>query len=230
MNEKKFKEKLVEFLIELGKPKRYEVGYVQGNKIINDGLSVLGLNAMDILGFSKSASDNRVRKTKGAQAWFKKMYESGWKYVANFEQEGLLTNGFAVMERELPNETLNVIKQELEALLKDGTEFVPIKKISIVAKDIPEDLMKMREEYIHKIKTKPMSGYVGEDMLRAEGKIPKTIKEPREGFDSEVNDFIIDSQKEPKSYEDIFFEQTGKNAVWHGKQTIAFKKWLEGLD
>jgi len=258
MNEKKFKEKLVEFLIELGKPKRYEVGFVQGNRVINDGLNILGLNAIDILGFAKSANKSRSRKSKGSQAWFKKMYEDGWRYVANFEQEGLLTNGFVVMERELPNETLNIIREEFETLLRDE------KKISIVAKDIPKELMEMREEYIHKIveinpdksptvtfEDKPFD--FGRDVKKPKvisqedyekfhgGKDPRVVSqedyekfhkklEPKEGFDSEVNDFIIDSQKEKKTYEELFFEETGKNAVWRGKNTIAFKKWLEGLD
>ena len=223
MNEKKFKEKLVEFLVELGKPKHYQVGFVQGNRVINDGLNILGLTPIDILGFAKSANDSRVRKSKGAQAWFKKMYEDGWKYVANFEQEGLLTNGFVVMEKELPNKTLNIIREELEALLRDETEFVPIRKISISPEDVPKELMEMREEYIHKIKDPRIISQEDYDNFH------KKLK-PIEGFDNEVNDFIIDSQKEKKTYEEVYFEETGKNAVWRGKLTKAFKLWLEGLD
>ena len=238
MNEKRFKEKLVEFLVELGKPKRYEVGFVQGNKVINDGLNALGLNAIDILGFAKSANDNRVRKSRGAHAWFKKMYEDGWKYAGNFEQEGLLTNGFIVMEKELPNKTLNIIREELDVMLRDGTEYVPTRKISISAEDVPKELMEMREKYIHKI-TEPITQNDQEkitiDALKSMGykdeeiSITK-IRKPKEGFESDVNDFIIDSQKEPKSDEELFHEETGKNAVWRGKETKAFKSWKELLN
>lgn len=245
MDEKKFKEKLVEFLVELGKPKRYEVGFVQGNIVINNGLNILGLNAIDILGFAKSANDSRIRKSKGAQAWFKKMYEDGWKYVANFEQEGLLTNGFIVMEKELPNKILDVIREELEALLRSDKDilqtsplspmtFIPKteRKISIVAEDVPKELMEMREEYIHKIVE------VNPDKLQTvtfekPGDLRKAIlktREPREGFNSEVNDFIIDAQKEKKTKEVLFFEETGKNAIWRGKETKAFKSWKEILN
>ena len=222
MNEKKFKEKLVEFLVELGKPKRYEVGFVQGNRVINDGLNILGLTPIDILGFAKSANDSRVRKSKGAQAWFKKMYEDGWKYVANFEQEGLLTNGFIVMEKELPNKTLNIIREELDVMLRDETEFVPIRKISISAEDVPKELMEMREKYIHKIEDPRIISQEDYDNFH------KKLK-PIEGFDDEVNDFIIDAQKEKKTLEQSFFEETGGNAIWRGKETKAFKSWKELL-
>ena len=111
--------KYIELLMELNKPKKYEVGFVQPNVTVNDGLVMLGLTATDVLGFVRPAEDRRVRRSRGAQAWFKKMYEDGWRFAGNFEYEGLMNNGFVVMERELPNKVLNIIKEELEALLKD---------------------------------------------------------------------------------------------------------------
>jgi len=54
------------------------------------------------------------------------------------------------------------------------------------------------------------------------------VKEPREGFESEINDFIEDAQKEMKNWEEIFFDETGRNAVWRGKETKAFKIWKNG--
>lgn len=248
MNEKKFKEKLVEFLIEVSKPKKYEVGFVQGNRIINDGLVILGMNATDILGFAKPANERRMRKVKGAQAWFKKMYDNGWRYAGNFEQEGLLSNGFVIMERELPNKTFDAIRKELEILLRDNkneinTENLTFytdegaKRVAVIEKEQIDDYFKNLKPIPESLKEfKPMSGYVGDDMLRAEGKLPSRyaklegVKKPREGFESEVNDFIIDAQKEQKTSEQLFFEETGGNAIWRGKETKAFKEWKKKVE
>jgi len=222
MNEKKFKGKLLEFLMESSKPKKYEVGFVQGNRIVNDGLVILGMNATDILGFAKPENERRIRKVRGVQAWFKNMYENGWRYNGTFEQEGLLNNGFVVMERELPNKVLDAIREELEILLRndEGEKYIHVPNPDILKgmgniRSLPKSLEEM----------KPMSGYVGDDMLRAEGKIPKAVKEPREGFESDVNDFMLDAKKEMKTAEELFFDETGKNAIWRGKETIAFKEW-----
>ncbi|KKM75146.1 hypothetical protein LCGC14_1393140, partial [marine sediment metagenome] len=117
MNDRKFNEKLLEFFMELAKPKKYEVGYADGIRIVQDGLSILGLDASDILGFTKPANERSIRRLRGTQAWFKKMYEDGWRYTGTFEYEGLPYNGFVVMERELPNKTLDAIRDEIEVIL-----------------------------------------------------------------------------------------------------------------
>ena len=93
----KFKTKLKEILKELSKPKKYEPGFVDARRIISDGLSIIGMDSTDILGFAKEANENRARRVKGAQAWYKKMYQDGWRFVGAFEYEGLTYNGFVVM-------------------------------------------------------------------------------------------------------------------------------------
>lgn len=242
MNEKKYKEKLLELLMELSKAKKREVGFVEAKTIVRDGLSILGLDANDILGFAKAPNERKIRRVRGSQAWFKKMYESGWKYAGNFEYEGLINNGFIVMERELPNLTLNAIREELEAVLKEdedsyihipGPEFrglpgmiaVPgsLKTVkgSFVSKDIPDSVKAVRDPYL-----KEIMKIVGKDRKI----IPKAVKEPKEGFESEVNDFMIDAKTEMKTLEELFFEGTGKNAVWRGNETKAFKEWKKDLD
>lgn len=238
MNENKFKEKLLEFLSESSKPKKFEVGFVQGNRTINDGLVILGMNATDILGFAKPANERRTRKVKGAQAWFKKMYEDGWRYKGTFEQEGLLHNGFVVMERELPNKVLDAIREELEVILKEdeGAKYIHVPDPGIVEMTIDklQKLMPVRQDY-------DITGGYAEGFRKAEeklklekrGDLEKAIlktREPREGFESDVNDFMIGAKKEMKTLEESFFEETGKNAVWRGKETIAFKSWKEGLE
>ena len=220
MNDVKFNEKLIEFLIELAKPKKYEAGYVEAKRTVSEGLAILGLDANDILGFVKSDNERRIRRVRGSQAWFKKMYGDGWKYAGNFEYEGLMNNGFIVMERELPNKTLNVIREELEALLKEdeGSKYIHV-----------PDPEKLRETAV----VNPYALHAT-DVVKFEkrGDLKKAIlkaREPREGFESDVNDFMIDAQKELKTLEEVFFEETGKNAVWHGKETKAFKSWKEEI-
>ncbi|KKL91477.1 hypothetical protein LCGC14_1894320 [marine sediment metagenome] len=248
MNEKKYKEKLLELLMELSKAKKREVGFVEAKTIVRDGLSILGLDANDILGFAKAPNERKIRRVRGSQAWFKKMYEGGWKYAGNFEYEGLINNGFIVMERELPNLTLNAIREELEAILKEDEEsyihvpnpdlmriapgFYQKKEslpgmiavpgsLKIVSKDIPDSVKAVRDPYL-----KEIMKIVGEDVKI----IPKAVKEPKEGFESEVNDFMIDAKTEMKTLEELFFEGTGKNAVWRGNETKAFKEWKKDLD
>ena len=79
------KEKLKELLKEINRPKKYEIGFVDARRIISDGLSIIGLDATDILGFAKEANETRVRRVKGAQAWFKRMYQDGWRFGGAFE-------------------------------------------------------------------------------------------------------------------------------------------------
>ena len=246
MNEKKFKEKLVEFLMELSKPKKYEIGFVQGNKVINDGLVSLGMTATDILGFAKPENDRRIRKTRGAQAWFKNMYENGWRYAGTLEQEGLLNNGFIIMEKEIPNKVLNAIREELEILLRDEYKHISnpdmtvnalksmgYKENEITITEInPDALQPLPAPFQIKIEKKALEAKkrVLESKELEEFIIPKTVSEPKEGFDSEVTDFIIEAQKETKTLEESFFEETGKNAIWHGKETKNFKAWKKGLE
>lgn len=225
MNEKKYKEKLLEFLIESNKAKKREPGFVEAKTIVSEGLTILGLDANDILGFVKAPNERKIRRVRGAQAWFKKMYESGWKYAGNFEYGGLLNNGFVVMERELPNITLNAIREELEAIIKndEGSQYIHVPDPEIL-RGGPMKLTAQIDSVVPQKFKDEMIGPV------YKSKIPKAVKEPREGFESEVNDFLLDSQKEMKTDEILFFEETGKNAVWHGKPTKAFKEWKERLN
>jgi len=240
---KKLLEKLLEFLVESNKPKKYEVGYVEAKTIVSDGLSILGLDANDILGFAKAPNEVRIRRVRGSQAWFKKMYENGWKYAGNFEYAGLLNNGYVVMERELPNPVLDAIREELEAIFREdeGSKYI----------HVPNPLMDRGEPKVYG--PGPDGGYMNRDVivvpespedlqpypikLRKNVDLEETIKkaikkarEPKEGFESEVNDFMINAKTEMKSDEQLFFEETGKNAVWHGKSTKAFKEWKERLE
>ncbi len=238
----KFSGKLLEFLIELGKPRKYEAGYVQANKIVNDGLNILGMNASDILGFAKSDSDRRIRRVRGAQAFFKNMYDNGWRYAGNFEYEGLLNNGFVVMERELPNKTLDAIREELEVLLRDkGTHTKPNIDIDqfTILKDTPDALHPYPTKLVKVEKESPTVTfdkdipYSYQDKVSVPYKTPeliKKIKESKEGFESDVNDFMLESKKEMRNLEEIFFDETGKNAMWHGKETKNFKSWKESLE
>lgn len=252
-----FNEKLIEFLIELGKPRKYEAGYVQANKIVNDGLNILGMNASDILGFAKSDNDRRVRRVRGSQAFFKNMYDKGWRYAGNFEYEGLLNNGFVVMERELPNKTLDAIREELEVLLRDkGThtkpnididQFTTLKDTAIklpiveISTDAlhpyPTKLVKVEKESPNVTFDKPIGKAIKTYTITEKGKKALELideldkaREPKEGFESDVNDFMLESKKEMKTLEEIFFDETGKNAMWHGKETKNFKSWKEGLE
>jgi len=104
---------LKEILKEMAKPRKWEVGFVEARRTINDGLIILGMNATDILGFAKEENETKVRRTRGSQAWYKKMYEDGWRYAGNFEYEGLLHKGFVVMEREIPNKRLEQLIEQL---------------------------------------------------------------------------------------------------------------------
>lgn len=203
--------------MELSKPKKFEIGFVQGNKIINDGLVTLGMNATDILGFAKPANERRIRKVRGAQAWFKNMYKNGWKYAGSFEQEGLLNNGFVVMERELPNKVLDAIREELQILLREDVLIVtPDAPMSFIPKIVEINPDKLQTVTFEK------PGDLRKAILKA--------REPIEGFESDVNDFMIDAKKEMKTLEESFFEETGKKAIWRGKETIAFKSWKKELE
>lgn len=235
MNEKKYKEKLLEFLVELGKPKKYEAGYADGSRIIQDGLRILGMDANDILGFTKAPNEIRIRKVRGSQAWFNSMYANGWRYAAKFEYEGLSHNGFYIMYRELPNLTLNAIREELEVMLRDDEreKYIHVPNPEILrGSEIPP--IEERMETTHKA-LKAM-GYKEEEIVEQKfknemiGPVYKAVKEPREGFESDVSNFMLDAQKEMKTDEELFFGETGKKAVWHGKETKAFKLWKEGLD
>ena len=242
MDENKFKEKLVELLSELSKPKKYEVGYVQPNRTVNDGLNMIGVNANDILGFARTTEDRRVRRSRGAQAWFKKMYEDGWRYAGNFEYEGLLNNGFVVMERELPNKVLDAIREELEILIRDeeGEKYkhVPSPEILRGLPGMTAVPGSLREG---KIEVKPVEermettrkalkkmGYKEEEITTYI--LPKLVKEPKEGFQDEGDEFIQGSAEDLKTLEQSYFDETGKKAIWRGKETKAFKSWKEILN
>ena len=238
MNDRKFNEKLLEFFMELAKPKKYEVGYADGIRIVQDGLSILGLDASDILGFTKPANERSIRRLRGTQAWFKKMYEDGWRYTGTFEYEGLPYNGFVVMERELPNKTLDAIRDEIEVILKEDEEsqyiHVPNPEILRGTEELDERLKEAMSEkstpYVpldERMKTTKKAlkkmGYKEDEITVMKA------REPREGFESDINDFMVEATKEMKTLEEIFFDETGKNAVWHGKETKTFKQWKEGM-
>ena len=256
----KFNEKLIEFFMELAKPKKYEAGYVTAGRIITEGSRILGMNANDILGFTKSDSERRIRRVRGAEAWFKDMYNKGWRYAGNFEYEGLLNRGFVVMEKELPNKVLEAIRDELKFILKEddskykhpvdpeklrglpGIIAVPgslkttkPREDIDITKATPDDIAKLLKEAMSEKSTPYVSldvPYSYQDKVSVPYKTPeliKKIKEGKEGFESDINDFMIESQKEMKTLEELFFEDTGKNAVWHGKETKAYKGWKENL-
>ena len=223
MNDRKFNEKLLEFFMELAKPKKYEVGYADGIRIVQDGLSILGLDASDILGFTKPANERSIRRLRGTQAWFKKMYEDGWRYTGTFEYEGLPYNGFVVMERELPNKTLDAIREEIEAILKEDEH----SKYIHVPKAIPPEFRGMIAK-TGSLRESPDDLHPYPTVEELNKGIEK-VREPKEGFESDVNLFMIESTKEMKTLEEIFFDETGKNAVWHGKETKAFREWKIGI-
>jgi len=266
MNEIKYKEKLLEFLIESNKAKKREVGFVEARTIISEGMTIIGLDANDILGFVKAPNERKIRRVRGSQAWFKKMYSNGWKYAGNFEYEGLINNGFVVMERELPNPVLDVIREELEAIIKEdeGSKYIHVPNplmdrgepkiygpgpdggymnrespddshpyptdMKLISKDMPDRVREIRNSYLEKIAggRENFVERIGDEEISLI-KVSKA-REPKEGFESEVNDFMINAKTEMKSDEQLFFEETGKNAVWHGKSTKAFKLWKENLD
>jgi len=220
---------LKEILKEMAKPRKWEVGFVEARRTINDGLIILGMNATDILGFAKEENETKVRRTRGSQAWYKKMYEDGWRYAGNFEYEGLLHKGFVVMEREIPNKRLEQLIEQLiveEIVIRPDDPMLFIDKgpdISLVTKDTvkSERIGAVRKAYLKELEKSKLNPVVAPV-------IPKFVKEPREGFESEINDFIEDAQKEMKNWEEIFFDETGRNAVWRGKETKAFKIWKNG--
>lgn len=228
---RKIIEKLLEFLVESNKAKKREIGFAEAKTIISVGLGILGMDANDILGFVKSPNERKIRRVRGSQAWFRKMYNEGWKYAGNFEYEGLLNNGFVVMERELPNPILDAIKDELNALLKDdeSSKYIHIPDPEKL-RGSPE-IQNIEERMDNTHKSLKAMGYK-EDEIKTyhHPTIPTSVKEPKEGFESDVNDFMIDAKKEMKTDEQLFFDETGKQAIWHGKPTKAFKEWKEGLD
>ena len=226
---KKIIEKIAEMLIELGKPLKREVGFVEAKRIISDGLALIGLDANDILGFVKAPNEIKIRKVRGSQAWFKKMYEDGWKYAGNFEYEGLINNGYVVMEREIPNKVLDAIREELEFLLKDDSVerhkdsdsvLRAEGKLKLINSDVESVVPKGLDEKLEAIKKFGAKVVYAKPPL-----IPKAVKEPREGFEPDIENFMIEAQKDLKTEEEQFFEATGKNAVWHGKETKAFTEW-----
>jgi len=242
-------EKLKEIIKELAKPKKFEVGFVDARRIINDGLALIGMNATDILGFVKEANETRVRRVKGAHSWFKKMYEDGWRFAGAFEYEGLLYNGFIIMEREIPNKRLQELIESLsdEKVVRTGSAMELDR-----GPELPKILSK--EEYVKfhggkdprfaEINPDKLQTFIPiekeKDLVRVapgvyqkredfEKEVEK-VREPKEGFESDISDFIGDAQKEMKSLEEIFFDKTGKNAIWRGKETKAFKDWKRGLE
>ena len=222
MNDRKFNEKLLEFFMEIAKPKKFEAGYVEAKLIVRDGLAILGLDATDILGFVKAPNERAIRRVRGAQAWFKKMYEGGWKYAGNFEYEGLLNNGFVIMERELPNKTLDAIRDEIEVILKEDES-----KYIHVPKAIPPEFRGMIAK-TGSLRESPDDLHPYPTVEELNKGIEK-VREPKEGFESDVNNFMLEATKEMKTLEEIFFDETGKNAVWHGKETKTFKQWKVGI-
>lgn len=246
MNDIKFKEKLVEFLMELAKPRRFEVAYADGNTIVQEGLTILGLDASDILGFAKPSNEIRIRQVRGSQAWFKNMYSMGWRYVAKFEYEGLSHNGFFVMERELQNKTLDIIREEIEVLLKEddtyyqaqidpeslrGSPYIPL---ADKPKGLAQKKITLTEKGKRTVEALKSMGYKADEINTFPSqvdleKVINKVREPKEGFESEINDFMIESKKELKTEEELFFDATGKNAVWHGKETKTFKEWKAGI-
>ncbi len=233
------KEKLKELLKELSRPKKYEVGFADARRIVSDGLAIIGLDASDILGFAKEANKTKTRRTKGAQAWFKRMYEDGWRFPGQFDYEGILYAGFVIMERELPNKKLEELIETItdETVVRTGSameldrgpelpriygpgqfdygrnkpkenvgEGVGIKDVKIIPKPVKE--MEETKAYI----------------------IPEAVKEPKEGFDTEIAKLVEHFQNAGPTDEEQFFKDTGKNAVWRGKETKAFIKWKEPRD
>ena len=231
------KTKLKEILKELIKPKKYEVGFVEARRVVDDGLAIIGLNATDILGFAKEANETRARRSKGAQAWFKRMYEDGWRFPGQFEYEGILHAGFILMERELPNKRLEELIETLddETVVRTGSameldrgpELPKIVEINPDAiQPLPDVFKKERMEITHNA-LKEM-GYKEEEIT--EYIVPKAVKEPKEGFEDELSDLITEYQTQVPTDEEQFFKDTGKNAVWRGKETKAFKSWKENRD
>ncbi len=253
---KKILEKLIELIMESANPKKYEVAYAAGSTIIQEGLRILGIDASDILGFAKPENEIRIRKLRGSQAWFNTMYASGWRYVAKFEYEGLPHNGLFIMQRELPNLTLKAIKEELDVLIRsqdEGSRYIHVPNPEIlrggpelinsdVESVVPQlykdeaigEVYKAKKGLAKKKITLTEKGREAKeviDQMIKEGQIlPTAVREPREGFESDVNDFMLDAQKEMKTDAQLFFEETGKKAIWKGKETKAFKTWKEGLD
>lgn len=213
-------EKLKEILKELVRPPKFEVGFVDARRIISDGLSIIGLDSTDILGFAKDANETRERRVKGAQAWYKRMYEDGWKFAGAFEYEGLLYNGFVVMERELPNKRLGELIETLtdERVVRTGSAMELDR-----GPDLP-GLVAVPGSLKPKIEEKQ------EVPVHYPYDVIKEVKEPKEGFEDEIVDFIVNSQKGMKSLEELFFDETGKNAIWKGKETKGFKAWKGDRD
>ena len=226
---------LKEILKEMAKPPKHEVGFVEARRTINDGLVILGMTATDILGFAKEANETRARRSRGSQAWFKKMYEDGWRYAGNFEYEGLLHAGFIIMEREVPNKRLEQLIESLSKEDKDPFQIdTPILGIDkgpelpgrITLKD---GVVQPKIQITREIST-PFKN-VGEGVGIKDVKIiPKEILEPKEGFEPDIDALIGESQKGMKSLEELFFDGTGKNAIWRGKETKAFAQWKQDRD
>jgi len=237
---------LKDILKEMAKPPKHEIGFVEARRTINDGLVILGMTATDILGFAKEANETKARRSRGSQAWFKKMYEDGWRYAGNFEYEGLLHKGFVVMERELPN-------KRLEQLIENLTEEKVIRTSSALEIDrgpelpgivaVPGSLKSVkpieeRMETTHKAlkkmgyKEDEISEYYTPEVLpiKIPIKLIEKVKEPKEGFEPDIADFILDAQKGMKSLEEQFFDETGRNAIWRGNETKGFKNWKENRD
>ncbi len=222
------KEKLKQILKELARPPKFEVGFVDARRVISDGLAIIGLDSTDILGFAKEENETIARRTKGAQAWFKRMYEDGWGFKGMFEYEGLrlLYGGFIIMERELPNKRLTelietltdekVVRTSSEIEIDRGPELPELLKEAMSTKAIP---------YIPLEKTPKSPAKIAEEI--ADYVVPKTIKEPVKGFQAEIDEVIRNFQNAGPTLEEQFFEDTGKNAVWKGKETKAFIKWKE---
>ena len=245
-------EKLKEILKELSRPKKFEVGFVDARRVISDGLAIIGLDSTDILGFAKEANEVRTRRVKGAQAWFKKMYEDGWRFTGAFEYEGLLYNGFIVMERELPNKRLGELIETLadervvrtsSALEIDRGPELPKGFRGLVAKpgslEPKEEIPGIEERMETTHKALKSMGYKEDEIttfqikIEKKGDLEKAIlkaREPKEGFDSELTDFIGDAQKEMKTLDTLFFDETGRNAIWKGKETKGFIKWKKDRD
>jgi len=235
---------LKEILKEMAKPPKHEVGFVEARRTINDGLVILGMTATDILGFAKEANETRARRSRGSQAWFKKMYEDGWRYAGNFEYEGLLHAGFIIMERELPNKRLEQLIESLSKEDKDPFQIdTPILGIDkgpelpgrITLKDgVVQPKEKTELEIIKKKAEKfdSLKEYYTPKVppIKIPYKLIEKVKEPKEGFEPDIDALIGESQKGMKSLEELFFDETGRNAIWRGNETKGFKNWKENRD
>lgn len=218
----------------LAEPKKYEIAHYEIEEVVDNGLQLMDLTALNRLGLRKDQKTLKERRTTAVKKWLEYMAKKGWYYDVQVEIGGLRNNGFVQLKKELPNEKLLVLLQEVikpkvvkgitpdlvitdnlnkidvEAIcaMNDG-DYIPIEDDEMITDDEPAGIC---------LETYP-DGNVGIGAYITENPIVK----------AQMKKALEEKDKIEEKLMERFENETGKNAIYNGKVTKNYVNWKKNV-